>query len=94
MVGPRFLRKLRLRLRGDRCDDAGPQGLGHLDQEEDRAARAGMDQEGVSLLQGIGGMAEVVGRHALEHRRCARLGVQALRQLHQTPRRRDDLLRV
>ena len=42
-------------------------------QASRRAPRAGVDQRGVARLQEIGGMAEVVGRHTLEHPCGARL---------------------
>ena len=44
-----------------------PRRLGHLDEEQADSAGAGVDEDGVAGLDGVGGVGEVVGGHALEH---------------------------
>ncbi len=50
---------------GDGGEDAGSEGLGHLDEEEAGAACAGVDEDLVAALDGIGGVGEIVSGDAL-----------------------------
>ncbi len=43
-----------------------PQALGHLGEEEAGATGSGVDEDCVAGLDGVGGVSEVVGGHALE----------------------------
>ena len=52
---------------GDGGEDAGAEGLCHLDEEEADAAGSGVDEDFVAGPDGVGGVGEVVGGHALEH---------------------------
>src|SRR5205814_148210 len=51
---------------GDGGEDAGSEGFGHLDEKQAGAARSGVDEDLVAALDGVGGVEEVVGGHALK----------------------------
>ena len=65
-VGAGFAGELGFFGGGDGGKDAGSEGFGHLGEEEAGAARAGVDENRVVGLDGVGGVGEVVGGHALE----------------------------
>ena len=51
---------------GDSGEDAGAAGFCHLDEEETDASGSGVDEDFVAGLNGVGGVREVVGGHALK----------------------------
>jgi hypothetical protein len=51
---------------GDGGDDPGATLFGHLGEEQPGATGSGVDQHGFAGLDGVGGVGEVVGGHALE----------------------------
>jgi hypothetical protein len=51
---------------GDCGEDAGAEGLRHLDEEEAGASCACVDEDLVAMLDCVGGVEEIVGGHALE----------------------------
>ena len=66
VVGAGFAGELGLGFGRDGGEDAGSERFGDLGKEEAGAAGSGVDEDGVAGLDGIGGVGEVVGGHALE----------------------------
>ncbi len=79
---------------GDGGEDAGAEGLGHLDKKEPGAACSGVDEDLVAGLDGVGGVGEVVGGHALEDGGRGLLRGDAFRDGDETAGRGDGELGV
>ena len=54
---------------GNGAEHAGAEHFGHLGDEAAGAARGGVHQAGIAAFQRIGGVGEIMRRHALEHDR-------------------------
>ena len=66
LVGPGGAGESGLFFGGDGGEDAGSASPGHLDEKTAGAAGSGVDEDLVAGLDGIGGVAEVMGGHALK----------------------------
>ncbi len=71
-----------------------PMRAGHLREEQAHAAGSGVHQRGVAGLERIGGVGEIMRRHALQHGRRRLLHAQALRNLDQLRGGNQSVLRV
>ena len=94
VIGSGASGQLGLGFGGDRRINVGPQRLAHLDQQQAHAAGPGVHQHPVAGLHPVGVIAEIVGRHALQHGRRAVLSRQAVRHLDEPPRRHHCLLGI
>ncbi len=94
LVSPGLPGELLLLAGGDRAVDLGALELGQLDEQLPHAARARVDEDLVALLHLVRGVRQIVGRHALQHRRGRHLGRHAVGHRHRPIGGHHDLLGV
>ena len=94
MVSASTLGELSFFLCGNGGEHIAAQAFNHLSQEKSHSAGSGMNNDSVSLLDRVGGVAEIVGGHSLEDRTSTGFGVYATGPNHQAPGRHNCQLGI